>query len=132
MNPLTVNPLAVLGGAVLVAAIGFGAGWQTNGWRLNTELSEQKAARAEEKAKASDAALADLTAASKIIKEQASAARVDVGNIHHQLAAIRKERQNAKPTPLPPDCRMDDVRVRSLEAAAAAVDQTILGSKPSR
>lgn len=47
MNPLAVNPLAALGGAVLVAAIGFGAGWQTNGWRLNVAAQKERAERAE-------------------------------------------------------------------------------------
>ena len=34
MNPLTINPFHALGVAAVTLAIGFGAGWTVNGWRL--------------------------------------------------------------------------------------------------
>lgn len=42
MNPLALlmgNPLYLLIAAAVIAAAGFGSGWQINGWRLGAELA---------------------------------------------------------------------------------------------
>jgi hypothetical protein len=43
MNPLSLNPW-LLAGAAALAAAGFGAGWQVNGWRINAAWSAEKLA----------------------------------------------------------------------------------------
>ena len=43
--------------ALAIAAAGFGAGWQTNGWRLNEKIAEAKA----EQLQTDKKALADMT-----------------------------------------------------------------------
>lgn len=35
MNPLSINPLHMLGAGAIALAIGFGGGWLVNGWRLD-------------------------------------------------------------------------------------------------
>lgn len=35
MNPLSINPLMLLGAGAMALALGFGSGWTTNGWRLD-------------------------------------------------------------------------------------------------
>lgn len=35
MNPLSINPLHMLGAGAIVLAIGFGGGWLVNGWRID-------------------------------------------------------------------------------------------------
>ena len=118
--------------AVLVAAIGFGSGWVANGWRLSEQIADIKRQRAEEHSQQTQAALDEIQSASKTIQTAAAGAQANVTAVHSQLAEIRKERRNAKPPALPADCRMDPIRVRSIEDAATVVDQTITGSKPSR
>jgi len=43
MNPLAIK--ALIGAAIL--ALAFGAGWATNGWRLNTKIQTDRAVRTE-------------------------------------------------------------------------------------
>lgn len=35
MNPLSINPLMLLGAGTIALAFGFGSGWTVNGWRLD-------------------------------------------------------------------------------------------------
>lgn len=132
MNPLAINPLAMLGGAVIMAAIGFGAGWQTNGWRLNGELAEQKSQTADEARQRAEVALADIAGAAKKINDAAGGARVDQGRVLEKLAAIDRRFKNEKPPALPPDCIPGDIRMRRLNDAAATANEAIAGPKPGR
>lgn len=127
MNPLTLNPLALLAGGALAVAIGFGAGWKTNGWRLDAEISSIKADRANDRATQSEAALTDLAEASRRIKEAADGAGFEFSVVSAQLADIKKDLKNANAKPLPPDCRPDSVRVRSLAAAVDATNKAAAG-----
>lgn len=114
--------------AVLLVALGvllFAAGWHVNGWRLNGQIEQLKAARAADQAVQATAALADLTAAADKINKAAGSAHVDVAGLNTKLDQIRKDFRDAKPAPLPADCRPDAVRVRELAAAADAVDQAV-------
>lgn len=132
MNPLTVNPLVILGGAALVGALGFGAGWTTNGWRLKADIAEIKTANAEAISQASQVALSDYQDAAKSIKDAAAGAQVDLSNVSAQLVAIRRNQKNAPPPPLPADCRPGAQRLHNLSETAAAADRAISRPVPGK
>jgi hypothetical protein len=127
MSPLTLNPLALLVGGALAVAIGFGSGWTANGWRLDAEISSIKADRASDRADQAQAALTDLAEAAKKIKDAADGAGIEFFAVNTQLADIKKDLKNANAKPLPPDCRPDTVRVRSLAAAVDATNKAAAG-----
>jgi hypothetical protein len=131
MNPLAIHPLALLAGAAVALGIGFGTGWQVNGWRLGVEIERIKAERATDNAKQTKAALDDMVTAAGKIKAAADGANIDLSQLGRQLDQIRKDYKNAKPVPLPVDCRPDAPRVRKLTAAATATDQAIAGLRLS-
>lgn len=116
---------------LLFMLAGFGAGWTANGWRLKAEISELKTARANEVAKQSQDALNDLTAATKHVKEAAEGYQSDTRRLDAKLDAIQKDVRNAKPFPLPADCKLDDVRLRRLTEAATAVNEAAFGLRLS-
>jgi hypothetical protein len=128
MNPFSINPLALLGGVILSAAIGFGAGWQTQGWRGTAALAEVKRENAEAITAASTVALADYQLAAKTIKEAAAGAQVDNTAILGKLAEIKRNYTNAKPAPLPVDCKPGPDRLRYLSETAAAANAAIARS----
>jgi len=117
---------------VIGAAAGGIGGWTAQGWRKDAQIADLQRSQAQTAAGQYKAALDDLEAASKRINAAAAGARVDLSTVTGQLAAIRKDFQNAKPAPLPDGCRPDPVRVRQLTAAAGAVDQAIAGSVAGR
>jgi len=129
MNPLTINPLALLAGGALALVLGFGGGWKVNGWRLDANLEHVQAEQQKSRADQADAAIADLVAATGKIKAAAEGAHVDLAGLTKKLDVIRKDFRDAKPAPLPVDCRPDAVRVRELTAAADAVDEAIAGQR---
>lgn len=47
MNLISVNPFYLLGGSILALSIGFGSGWQVNGWRKDSEIGDIKLAQSE-------------------------------------------------------------------------------------
>lgn len=132
MNPFAIHPLALLAGAAVALTIGFGTGWQVNGWRLGAKIEHIKAERAADDAKQTETALKDLVTAAGKIKAAADGANVDLSQLGRQLDQISKDYKNAKPTPLPVDCRPDAPRVRKLTAAATATDQAIAGLRLSQ
>lgn len=132
MNPLSINPVALLAGAAFALVVGFGSGWQVNGWRLDAQLEHVKAAQEKGRADQAAAAIADLVAAAGKVKAAADGAHVDMAGLNKKLDVIRKDFRDAKPVPLPVDCHPDAVRVRKLTAAAAAVDEAVTGLRLSR
>lgn len=120
MNPLTIKLLA--GAAAL--ALSFGAGWGVNSWRLHADIADMKTDQANAISQASQAALEDYKEGAQAIKNAAAGAQTDVTNLGAKLDAIDRRIKNAKPAPLPPDCRPGPDRVRNLAEAAAAVDAT--------
>jgi hypothetical protein len=129
MNPLSIDPLRALGGVVIMVAVGFGAGWAVNGWRLHSDLAEQKAESADARAKSADAALTQLETRIKTMNESSTEARTDVAGVNVKLAQIAKELKNVQNrTPLDPRCRPDDDRVRSLREAVRATNSAIEGA----
>lgn len=92
---------------------------------LNLSLAQTKQKQAEDVSKASQAALADLTAATAKIKAAAEGGQTSYIALNSKLDAIDRRIKNAKPAPLPVDCKPGVDRVRNLAESAAAVDQAI-------
>lgn len=63
MNPLSVNPLALLGAAFLAIAVGFGTGWEVNGWRLGADIAKLQRQAEQLSADAATRHAADVDAA---------------------------------------------------------------------
>lgn len=120
MNPLTINPLALLGAGALAIALGFGSGWTANGWRLGAELSDLKATHAGEQATQAATAITDMKADAASIHAAATEYAAIESTLAPKIAALTKELKNAPK--LPPGCRPDDFRVRNLEAAVDAAN----------
>jgi hypothetical protein len=112
--------------ALALLALGAAGGWTAQGWRKDAQISDLQRDQADTNAGQYKAALDDFEAASKRINAAAAGAKVDLSAVNGQLAAIRKDFQNAKPLPI--DCKPDAERVRRLTATAAAVDQAIARS----
>lgn len=108
--------------ALALIGIGFGAGWQVNGWRLGTELAGEKTKAAETRALAAENGLQDLANASALIKGQADSFQGLKLDVTVQFAQLRKDLKNA-PKPLPDNCKPDDFRVRKLHDAIDAANQ---------
>jgi hypothetical protein len=125
VNPLSLNPVAVIAGAAACLAIGSGAGWTANGWLLNADIADLKTERATDRADQAQAALADLTVAAHNIRVAADGYTTDVATLGVKLDALRKDFKNAKP--LPDNCRPDDFRVRHLGAAVDAANKAAAG-----
>lgn len=131
MNPLSINSVS-FGAVVLAAVLGTSAGWAVNGWRLGAEIAGLKADREKDRADQAQAALADLAKAAQLVKLAADGAQSDLSSLSTKLDQIRKDVKNAKPAPLPVDCRPDAPRVRELTGAAAAVDEAVAGHHAGR
>lgn len=120
-----------VGGVVAAALALFAAGWQVNGWRLDATIADLKAEHASDIAKQSQDALKELADASKKVKDSADTANVEVSALNAKLDVIHREFKNAKPAPLPSDCKLDDVRLRNISAAVATLNETITRLKSS-
>nr|WP_315401806.1 hypothetical protein [uncultured Duganella sp.] len=132
MNPLAINPWALLGAGALALTLGFGAGWQVQGWRLRADIAEVKLDNATAITQASQVALDDYKRAASAIKDAATGAQVDTIAILGQLAAIKRNYANAKPAPLPPDCRPGPDRLRYLSETTAAANAAIARPVPGK
>ena len=132
MNPLRINPFVLLGAGAAALAIGFGAGWQVQGWRGAAELSGVKLDNAEAITQASTVALSDYKLAASIIKDAASGAQLDVIALGVKLDALNRKTKNAPPPPLPPDCKPGPTRLRNLAEAAATADAAAARPVPGK
>ena len=110
-----------LAGVAVLACALIGIGWTAQGWRKDAEIAKLQADRANDSATQAKGALADLTTASKTINDAAARFAGQQTTLGSKLDAIQKEMKNAKP--LPPDCRPDAFRLRSLEAAVSAANE---------
>lgn len=128
-NPLTMKPLALLGGVVVAAAIGFGGGWMVNGWRLSSDVAEAKLEAAEQRADAANTALDQLAGRLDAMNTQTTAAQLDVSTLSAKMDVIRKDQKNAQvQQPLPKDCIPDAGRVGRLRDAVGAANAAIAGA----
>lgn len=125
MNPFLLNPLHALAAGVVALAIGFGGGWSVNGWRLGAQLSELRAAHAEEKSKQAMDTVTTMKADAQSIHDAAKQFTTIQNSLGPKFDALKKEVRNAKP--LPAGCAPDDVRVRNLDAAIEAANAAAAG-----
>ncbi len=133
MNPLTINPLPLLAGAALAAAVGFGSGWAINGWRLSADVAETKADAAEARAVAANAALDQLAGRLETMNTATTAAQLDVSTLAAKMDQIRKDQKNAQvQAPLPVDCKPDTRRLDRLRDAVSAANAAIAGAAAGR
>lgn len=105
---------AALGGL----AMGFGAGWKANGWRLGTATAECRAQAAEATAGAASAALSEIQRSTEAMA--AAAARVRQAGERSAKAqdeAAARWKALTKAQPLPPDCRPDPARIDAMREA---------------
>lgn len=131
MNPLTLNPLPLLGGAVVAVAIGFGTGWMVNGWRLESNLAVVQKDAAQARADSANAALDQLAGRLDTMNTATTAAQMDVSTLAAKVDQIRKDQKNAQTqNPLPVDCLPDSGRLRSLRDAVGAANAAIKGAAP--
>lgn len=118
--------LGALKAAAIVALTGalFGAGWHVNGWRLNAQIEQIKAARASDRATQADGALADLTTAIGKINAAATGYATSARTLDASLDTLTKELRNERTkNPLPADCKPTAERMRSLAAAVDAANK---------
>lgn len=106
-----------------LAALAAAGGWIASAWRHDTEMADLKRAHAESRATLSEAALADVQADAATIRQAATEFATIQSTLAPKMTALTKELRNAKP--LPADCRPDAVRVRNLDAAIDAANQSI-------
>jgi hypothetical protein len=131
MNPLTLNPLPLLGGAVVAVAIGFGTGWMVNGWRLESNLAVVQKDAAESRANSANAALDQLAGRLDSMNTATTAAQLDVSTLSAKMDLLRKEQKNAfAKTPLDPGCKPDADRLLNLRDAVGAANAAIKGAAP--
>lgn len=122
---LQIAPARAIGGAVLLVALGGAGGWMVNGWRLEAQLADERAARATDKAALASAAVTTMQSDAKVINIAAIQLLAIQNKLGPKIDAIQKEMKNAKP--LPPDCRPDDFRVRGLDAGIDAANAAAAG-----
>lgn len=131
MNPLTLNPLPLLAGAVVALGIGFGGGWMVNGWRLESNVTAAKLQTAEQRAESANKALDQITTRMDNMNTATTTAQLDVSTLAAKVDQIRKDQKNAQDQkPLPVDCIPDSGRLRSLRDAVGAANAAITGSAP--
>lgn len=127
-------PIAAICLAVGVAAGAAGSTW----WHSDTINDlELKISRMERDAAVGVSiqykqAADNLVAASQKVSAAASEGSTDIATLNAKLDTINRSIKNAKPVPLPADCRPGPVRVRNLTESAAAVDAAIAGSVPRK
>lgn len=103
----------------------FFAGWISNGWRKDAEISSIVEKQAKADLTSAKKALADLNAASKTIHDKADEFNAVNVTLGQKLDAIRKDLKNAKP--LPVDCKPDDFRLRKLSDSISAANKAATG-----
>lgn len=107
-------------GLVAIAAAG---GWMASAWKHDAEIAELRRAHTEYRATLTEAALADVQADAAVIRQAATEFAGIQSTLAPKMTALTKELRNAKP--LPAGCRPDADRVRNLDAAIDAANQSI-------
>jgi len=115
-------------GLILLAASIFFAGWLVNGWRLGEKLAKMETAQVQTALNAEKLAAEDLYKAATNIHNAAlefNSSKLAVGN---KLDSLRKDiREYANQNKLPPDCKPDDVRMRSLSDSINEANKALSG-----
>lgn len=109
-----------LAGALACAGL---VGWQVKGMQADREIANLQAGYAREKAQQATAALVSLNADADAVRQAATEYAAIETTLAPKIAALTKELRRAPK--LPDDCRPDDYRVRNLDAAIDAANQSI-------
>lgn len=109
-----------LGGALICT--GF-VGWQIRGMQADREIATLQANYAREREQQATAALVSLKADADAVRQAATEYAAIETTLAPKIAALTKELRHAPK--LPDDCRPDDYRVRNLDAAIDAANQSI-------
>lgn len=113
------NPWALVIAALVCIALGFGAGWTLNGWRLSAALAECRAEAAEERRDAAEFALDQLQLGAASMAQAASSVAESGRRAAQATDAARKRWEaHVKALPLPDGCRRDPGRAEALREAA--------------
>lgn len=116
---------AAAGAIALLASVALAGagGWVANGWRHDAQIAELRRAHTEYRATLTEAALADVQTDAAVIRQAATEFAGIQSTLAPRMTALTKELRNAKP--LPTGCRPDADRVRNLDAAIDAANQSI-------
>jgi hypothetical protein len=129
MNPLTLNPWALLGGAAIAVAIGFSGGWAINGWRLEANVAKLERDNAKNLADSANAALDQLGQRMGSMNTAASNAQISIATLSTTMAQIMRNQKNVQiQQPLPVDCIPDRRRLDGLRDAVSAANAAITGT----
>lgn len=88
-------------------------------------IANMKTTAAVDVSKQSQEALANLTAATRIVKDAAQTGQVDISTLSAKLDTMNRKYNAKPPAPLPVDCKPGTQRVQQLTEGAAAVDQAL-------
>jgi hypothetical protein len=117
--PVIGNPWLLAGAAVAAAALGFGAGWTLNGWRLSSAVDKCRAEAAEERRDAAEFALDQLQLGAASMAQAASSVAESGRRAAQATDAARKRWEaHVQALPLPEGCRRDPGRAEALREAA--------------
>lgn len=103
-----------------VFAFGGFLGWRINGWRLEGEIAEIKAAHAGERAAMASAVAAEMATNAAKINEAALEFTATQTELSGRLDLLRKDLKNAPR--LPVDCKPGEVRINALRSAVNAAN----------
>lgn len=123
MIPAEFRAAAIAIAVVALVAIGVAGGWIASAWKHDAEIAELRRAHTEYRATLTEAALADVQADAAVIRQAATEFAGIQSTLAPKMTALTKELRNAKP--LPAGCRPDADRVRNLDAAIDAANQSI-------
>lgn len=109
MNELALKVLA----AVVIAAVGWGSGWQTRGWKEDSDLAREQKAQDAQAAivRQAVASIADITAK--------AVAGIKVTN----TTIYQKTRHEIIKEPMDPGCRLPAGWMRNINNARAGADR---------
>lgn len=126
----------------LLILIGIGAaiGWTTQGWnkdrvidnrdkqiaQMEVDIAKAKAASAEVRSMAADAALSNIERAAYVMRSAVDAYKLDQQGITTTLSALSQQIKSIKvEKPLPVDCKPDTERVQNLRKSIDATNSAI-------
>lgn len=112
---------------VIAALIGGVIGWGANGWRLSAEVAKAKEEYSDAKLDAWHKFLDDLQANMGRMADAAEVNKVKTADIDAGVDKLVKGLRNAKPMPV--ECRLDDFRVKELQATVSELQKTLQGVK---
>lgn len=123
MIPTEFRAAAIAIAVVALVAIAAAGGWIASAWKHDAEIAELRRAHTEYRATLTEAALADVQADAAVIRQAATEFAGIQSTLAPKMTTLTKELRNAKP--LPAGCRPDADRVRNLDAAIDAANQSI-------